>query len=512
MVLLQTGFAQNAPSGFTAFYRDNHETNGILHYTNKDLYWTFYDGWNNDPGLKRFHERYQIHPEVSNKFMRIIKRYGDVDNLSTTFFLNPRTEMRLRKWDMPLEEDLYFSMKTRNPNSAFSAEFFQIMGRDLGGGAGPRLQVEIHNGVYKARRSGRFTIKAGHEDPRKDDGKWVKWELYYKLSPSESRGYFKLYKDGVLVWEVKGATWIAGVTSQGWLQYGCYVNNNGIDEMRIDIDDIILARYTGVVNQAPSVSISSPLNNSNYTEPASINITANANDADGTISKVEFFNGSTKLGERTTSPYTFSWTGVLAGTYNVTATATDNQGAKSSATVLIIVKAPVSTNIIGISGPSCVNSGGTYSYTVTPEASHNTISWWSNSGATINQDPTDNKKVTIFIPDYMNNTSFVLTSGVNMSVSPWYKEYSRTIKVGGCAAARTANLGAQPFSDFTSISFDDNVKIISLKVIDSKGQIVLAQENINNSSFIFGSELSQGLYTLYITSEEGTTVSKIFKQ
>jgi endo-1,3(4)-beta-glucanase len=83
-------------------------------------------------------------------------------------------------------------------------------------------------------------------------------------------------------------------------------------------------------NSAPSVSITSPSNGANFTAPASINITATASDTDGTISKVEFFNGATKLGEDLTSPYTFSWSSVAAGTYSLTAKATDNGGAATT--------------------------------------------------------------------------------------------------------------------------------------------------------------------------------------
>ena len=55
-----------------------------------------------------------------------------------------------------------------------------------------------------------------------------------------------------------------------------------------------------------------------------------ASDADGSVSKVEFFNGAAKLGEDTTAPYGFTWSGVAAGTYTLTARATDNLGATTT--------------------------------------------------------------------------------------------------------------------------------------------------------------------------------------
>ena len=56
-------------------------------------------------------------------------------------------------------------------------------------------------------------------------------------------------------------------------------------------------------------------------------LAATASDPDGTVTRVEFFNGTTKLGEDTTAPYTLQWNVGAAGTYTLTARATDNAGA-----------------------------------------------------------------------------------------------------------------------------------------------------------------------------------------
>lgn len=84
----------------------------------------------------------------------------------------------------------------------------------------------------------------------------------------------------------------------------------------------------------PTVSITEPVNNASFVEPANINITATAEDVGGSITKVEFYNGTTKLGEDATSPYTYNWTNVAKGTYAITAVATDNSGNKTTSTVI----------------------------------------------------------------------------------------------------------------------------------------------------------------------------------
>lgn len=85
-----------------------------------------------------------------------------------------------------------------------------------------------------------------------------------------------------------------------------------------------------VTNAPPTVNLVTPINNAVFAAPANITLTADATDTDGTVALVEFFNGTTKLGEDTTNPYTFDWANVTAGTYGITAKVTDNAGAVST--------------------------------------------------------------------------------------------------------------------------------------------------------------------------------------
>ncbi|WP_224369205.1 glycosyl hydrolase family 18 protein [Hyalangium versicolor] len=101
----------------------------------------------------------------------------------------------------------------------------------------------------------------------------------------------------------------------------------------------------GGTNQAPSVSLTSPSNGASFSAGSSITLSANASDADGTIAKVEFFAGATKVGEDISAPYSISWTNVGAGSYALTAKATDNGGA-------VTTSASVSITVTG-SGGSC---------------------------------------------------------------------------------------------------------------------------------------------------------------
>jgi hypothetical protein len=105
-------------------------------------------------------------------------------------------------------------------------------------------------------------------------------------------------------------------------------------------------------NVPPAVSLTQPAAAAPFYAPATVNIAASASD-DGTITKVEFFNGATKLGEDATAPYTYAWAGVAQGTYAVTARATDN-GAKTttSAPVSVTVRPPNAAPSVSITAPA----------------------------------------------------------------------------------------------------------------------------------------------------------------
>jgi glucose/arabinose dehydrogenase/regulation of enolase protein 1 (concanavalin A-like superfamily) len=124
-------------------------------------------------------------------------------------------------------------------------------------------------------------------------------------------------------------------------------------------------------NAPPVVSLTAPTSGASFTAPASITLTATASDSDGTISKVEFYQGSTLLGSDTTAPYEYVWSGVAAGNYSLTARATDNSGAvTTSGAVSITVTNPSGGGLpspwtnqdvgaVGLAG-SATHTGGTF--------------------------------------------------------------------------------------------------------------------------------------------------------
>ena len=112
-------------------------------------------------------------------------------------------------------------------------------------------------------------------------------------------------------------------------------------------NDNTILPSTGVSgpNVAPLVSLTSPSNGAVFTAPATIAMSANASDADGTVASVEFRTGSTLLGSDGSVPFGVTWSGVPAGTYILTARAIDNLGASTTS-------APITVSVTGSPPPT----------------------------------------------------------------------------------------------------------------------------------------------------------------
>ena len=93
--------------------------------------------------------------------------------------------------------------------------------------------------------------------------------------------------------------------------------------------------------QPPAVAITSPANGATQTSPVTINATAT--DADGSVTNVQFFAGSTWLGNDTTSPYSVVWSSAPNGSYALKAVAYDNDGLCTTSTAVNITVAAASS-------------------------------------------------------------------------------------------------------------------------------------------------------------------------
>lgn len=129
--------------------------------------------------------------------------------------------------------------------------------------------------------------------------------------------------------------------------------------------------FTVTINPPPSIVITAPNNGQSYTAPAIVNMAATVSANGNTLSRVQFFSGSTLLGEDTAAPFTWSWGNVAAGSYSLTArllyngTSTVTSGAIGISVTNVSVVAnppapPWKTVSIGPGNCSATESNGRY--------------------------------------------------------------------------------------------------------------------------------------------------------
>ncbi|WP_405566085.1 glycosyl hydrolase [Polaribacter sp. Asnod6-C07] len=111
---------------------------------------------------------------------------------------------------------------------------------------------------------------------------------------------------------------------------GVYKCKLTVNDGTYSANDEVLVLVSSGGNIKPTISITSPSNNTSFKEGEDITISVTATDLDGTVTLVEFFNGTTKLGEDTSAPFSFSWMEASIGTHKITAIATDNLGAQTT--------------------------------------------------------------------------------------------------------------------------------------------------------------------------------------
>jgi plastocyanin/uncharacterized protein (DUF2141 family) len=119
--------------------------------------------------------------------------------------------------------------------------------------------------------------------------------------------------------------------SSGTFPYHCI--NHGAFGM---IGSIIVAG----ANVPPSVAITNPISGTIFIAPANVAVQASATDSDGTVTNVQFLIGPTVLTNQTTAPFSAVTNNLPAGSYTLSAIASDNLGAKKTNFVNIVVDAP----------------------------------------------------------------------------------------------------------------------------------------------------------------------------
>ena len=124
------------------------------------------------------------------------------------------------------------------------------------------------------------------------------------------------------------------------------------------------------VNNLPFVALTSPADGASFAQE-DITLSANAGDSDGTVSVVEFYEGTNKIGEATTAPYSMVWLNPLPGAYVLTARALDNEGGVGTSSAASVF----------VSGPGGSLSGSRNNSPVSVDLTLEGTSDWAHWGA-----------------------------------------------------------------------------------------------------------------------------------
>lgn len=99
------------------------------------------------------------------------------------------------------------------------------------------------------------------------------------------------------------------------------------------------------VNTPPSVTITGPTNGTILSAPANVTIQASASDTGGSVTNVQFLIGTIVLTNQTVAPFSVATNNLLAGSYTLSAIATDNGALKATNTVNISVVTAVAVTL-----------------------------------------------------------------------------------------------------------------------------------------------------------------------
>lgn len=144
---------------------------------------------------------------------------------------------------------------------------------------------------------------------------------------------------------------------------------------RID-KTVVLARVVGgggPTNSTVSVSLLAPPAGHTFAPGTSITMSARPSSSAG-VAQVEFFANDQSLGVVNASPWSMQWTNAAAGSYTITATATDAKGAAASDTVSISVADPPADQVrprVAITSPPANSRFPTNTITLAGKASDN---------------------------------------------------------------------------------------------------------------------------------------------
>ncbi|WP_082026748.1 Ig-like domain-containing protein [Flammeovirga sp. OC4] len=274
-------------------------------------------------------------------------------------------------------------------------------------------------------------------------------------------------------------------------------------------------------NELPTVSLVTADGNADYDLGATITFNATADDTDGTITQVEFFEGTNSLGVVTTAPFTLDWTPSVADSYSITAIATDDKGASTTSDAVSIMINTVVENV-----PP----------TVTVGTSDDLVEYELNTTITLTADAADSDGTITQVEFFEGTTSL----GV-VTEAPYTLDW-RPVSLGTYAitAIATDNESASVTSEVLEVEIvegnvtsieDESISIIhypnpvkdvlnlellenkqDVKLYDLNGRLLIEESTSKKVYKMNLGQLQSGVYVLEIEGTQSYKKIKVIKQ
>ena len=300
-----------------------------------------------------------------------------------------------------------------------------------------------------------------------------------------------------------------------------------------DTDEVfVIVSETG--NLAPSISITSPNEGDSFEDGSAIDITTSLTDLDGSITLVEFFDGTELIGGVTSEPFSLLWENAAIGEHQITAVATDDaSGQGTSQIVTITVDELYSCSEVS-------NEAQQGSFSTGYEAVFETVG--SNVTVSFTLLDTDRNGVVAYLWQESPFTEFEMeqVSGLTFSKTINGLSPGETISyackfafAGGLAVtkyfsyevgsncsslstiditlAKNLRLFPNPSSTMFSINNSSQIELNKVEIYSLLGKKL---KEYNSNTTIYNIEdLSSGLYLIKIYSKKGmSTLKKLIKE
>ena len=286
---------------------------------------------------------------------------------------------------------------------------------------------------------------------------WSSWSLGYSYAGSQqlTNGWSGNWTQSGTKVTVNNASWNGSVATNGSVSIGANFNYSGSNTSPTVFS--INGTVCGGAHTSPSVAITSPAAGATYNAPGTVPLTATASAFDNaTINSVAYYSGTTLIGSATSAPYSVSWTNVAAGSYSITAVATDSLGATTTSSPVGITVLTQSTPAI-VANPTSLSiiqgSTGTFGVTLSKAPTSNVtvaVAAASGGNAGLTASPTS---LTFTPSNYNTAQNVTVTADASSTGNTTFNVTSSGYTAAAVAASeiKSGGTGGQYTQDFLTL-------------------------------------------------------------